>query len=167
MEADYLHLVVNHIPIFSVFFGLLILVWGLTKKNTSTLQIALVFFIFGGISSYAAMETGEKAEDIVEELSIVSHDVIHAHEEAAEVAFWLTLTTALLSIAGFFVISKNIRWQNALFGVLVISALVSLGALLYTAYEGGKIYHSGTEQTAEPISQKTIKNDQAEKINIA
>lgn len=32
MEADYLHLIANHIPIFSVGFGLLILGWGLLKK---------------------------------------------------------------------------------------------------------------------------------------
>lgn len=141
MEADYLHLIANHIPIFSVGFGLLILGWGLLKKNSSILQIALVFFLIGAVSSYVAMETGEAAEDIVEELSVASHDVIHDHEEAAEIAFWFTILTGVISAVGFFALSYNIRWQNTLFGILAISALISLGTLLYTAYQGGKIFH--------------------------
>ncbi len=141
MEADYLHLIVNHVPIFSVGFGLLILLWGLIKKNTAILQIALVFFLLGAVSSYVAMETGEAAEDIVEELNVASHDVIHDHEEAAEIAFWFIILTGVISAVGFFALSYNIRWQNTLFGILAISALISLGALLYTAYQGGKIFH--------------------------
>ena len=141
MEADYIHLIVNHIPIFSVGFGLLILLWGLIKKNTAILQIALVFFLLGAVSSYVAMETGEAAEDIVEELNVASHDIIHDHEEAAEIAFWFTILTGVISAVGFFALSYNIRWQNTLFGILAISALISLGALLYTAYQGGKIFH--------------------------
>lgn len=145
MEADYLHLIVNHIPIFSVGFGLLILGWGLLKKNSSILHIALTFFLIGAVSSYVAMETGEAAEDIVEDLNIASHDVIHDHEEAAEIAFWFTILTGVISAVGFFALSYNIRWQNTFFGILAISALISLGTLLYTAYQGGKIFHSNNK----------------------
>ncbi|SHE88288.1 hypothetical protein SAMN05443144_10416 [Fodinibius roseus] len=148
MEADYLHLIVNHVPIFSVLFGILILGWGLFRKNKSILQIAMVLFLVGAASSYAAMETGEAAEDIVEELSVASHEVIHNHEEAAEIAFWFTITTGLLSIVGLFVISYDLRWRNTLFGVLAFSALISLGTLLYTAYQGGKIFHSGASTSS-------------------
>lgn len=142
MEADYLHLIANHIPIFSVFFGILILGWGLYKNNTSILQIAMALFLVGAVSGYIAMETGEAAEDIVEELAVSSHEIIHDHEEAAEIAFWFTIATGLLSIVGLYVLSYNIRWRNTLFGVLAFSALISLSALLYTAYQGGKIFHS-------------------------
>ncbi len=151
MEADYIHLIVNHIPIFSVGFGLLILLWGLIKKNSSILQIALVFFLLGAVSSYVAMETGEAAEDIVEELNVASHDVIHDHEEAAEIAFWFTILTGVISAVGFFALSYNIRWQNTLFGILAISALISLGALLYTAYQGGKIFHPKSQTSSVEI----------------
>lgn len=149
MEADYLHLIVNHFPIFSVLFGILILGWGFFKKNTSILQLAMIFFLIAAVSSYVAVETGESAEDIVEELSVASNEVIHNHEEAAEIAFWFTIATGLLSIVGFFVISYDLRWRNTLFGVLAISALLSLGALLYTAYQGGKIFHSETGHIVE------------------
>lgn len=146
MEADYLHLIVNHIPIFSIGFGLLILAWGLIKKNTSIQQMAMVFFLIGAVSSYVAMETGEAAEEIVEELNVASHDTIHDHEEAAEIAFWFTILTGVISAVGLFVLSYNIRWQNTLFVILTISALISLGMLLFTAYQGGKIFHSKDRQ---------------------
>lgn len=153
MEADYLHLIVNHIPIFSIGFGLPILGWGLLKKNSSIVQIALAFFLIGAVSSYVAMETGEAAEDIVEELDVASHDVIHDHEEAAEIALWLTLTTGFISIIGFYAVAKKVRWKNALLGVLALSALISLGALVYTAYQGGKIFHADIYQTTEVVRQ--------------
>lgn len=167
MEADYLHLIINHIPIFSVGFGLLILGWGLIKKNNTVLQIALTLFLIGAASSFVAMETGEAAEDIVEELNIASHDLIHDHEEAAEIAFWFVIVTGLISIAGLFALSYNIRWKNTLFGVLAVSALISLGGLLYTAYQGGKIFHSGTEQTVgEALSYETPRSDKPEILYI-
>ncbi len=167
MEADYLHLIVNHIPIFSVGFGLLILGWGLIKKNNTVLQIALTLFLIGAVSSYIAMETGEAAEDIVEELNVASHDVIHDHEEAAEIAFWFTILTGVISVVGFFALSYNIRWQNTLFGILAISALISLGTLLYTAYQGGKIFHSGAEQSErEVLSYETPRLDMPEIVYI-
>lgn len=160
MEADYLHLIVNHIPIFSIGFGLLILGWGLLKKNSSILQIALAFFLIGAVSSYVAMETGEAAEDIVEELNVASHDVIHDHEEAAEIAFWFTILTGVISAVGFFALSYNIRWKNTLFGILAISALISLGALLYTAYQGGNIFHSNNPtNSTEKVPDQTTDRD--------
>lgn len=162
MEADYLHLIINHVPIFSVGFGLLILGWGLIKKNSSILQIALTLFLIGAVSSYAAMETGEAAEDIVEELNVASHDVIEDHEEAAEIAFWLTMTTGILSLVGFYVISYKVSWQNILLGVLALSAMISMGALLYTAYQGGKIFHPDTYQTTEAVYQSNLINNQPE-----
>lgn len=133
---------------FSIGFGLLILGWGVLKKNSSILQISLVFFWLGAVSSYVAMETGEAAEDIVEELNVASHDVIHDHEEAAEIAFWFTVLTGVISAVGFFALSYNIRWQNTLFGILAISALISLGTLLYTAYRGGKIFHPNNQTSS-------------------
>lgn len=149
MNDAYVHLIVNHVPIFSMLFGVLILGWGLWKKSEQIQGIAALLFIIGAIASYVAIESGEGAEEVIEESSVVSvsHDAIHEHEEAAEVAFWFSLLTGGLAVVGLFANSYNIRYKNVLAGVLLVSSLVALGTLIYTGYQGGKIHHPEAHST--------------------
>lgn len=150
MNDAYLHLIINHVPIFSMIFGLFILAWGLWKKKDSIQRIALVLFVLGAIAGYVSVETGEGAEEVVEDyVANISHDAIHNHEEAAEIAMWFSIVTGVLALAGFFVANYNPRFKNALMGVLLISAIAAVGTLLYTAYEGGKIRHPEAHSTVE------------------
>lgn len=150
MNDAYLHLIVNHVPIFSMLFGLFILAWGLFKKKESIQHIAMALFILGAVSAYTAVETGERAEEVVEDrVTGVSHDLIHNHEEAAEIAMWLSIITGVLALASLFVSSYKLRFKNALVGVVLVAALASAAALLYTAYEGGKIRHPEAHDTAQ------------------
>ncbi|TYP93612.1 putative membrane protein [Fodinibius salinus] len=148
MNDAYLHLVINHFPIFSMLFGVLILGWGLWKKKDSIQRIAMVLFVLGAITSYIAVETGEGAEEVLEEYATsISHDAIHDHEEAAEIAMWFSLVTGGLSLVGLFGANYNIRYKNVLMGVLLVAALTAVSSLLYTAYEGGKIRHPEAHNT--------------------
>lgn len=154
MNDAYLHLVINHFPIFSMLFGLLILVWGLWKKQESIQKIAMVLFVLGAITSYIAVETGEGAEEIVEDYaSTISHDAIHEHEEAAEIAMWFSLLTGGLALANLFVVKYNLRHKNMVLGILLIAATAAVGTLLYTAYEGGKIRHPEAHDTIQEDSR--------------
>ncbi|MDZ7682745.1 MAG: hypothetical protein U5J63_13790 [Fodinibius sp.] len=100
--------------------------------------------------SYIAVETGEGAEDIVEDyVPTISNDAIHNHEEAAEIAMWFSLVTGGLALVSLFVANYNLRYKNVLMGVLLIVAIAAVGTLLYTAYEGGKIRHPEAHSTAK------------------
>ena len=150
MNDAYVHLIVNHLPVFSMLFGLLILGWGLWKKQEAVQNIAMVLFIVGAVGSYLAVETGEGAEEIVEEYATsISHDLVHNHEEAAEIAMWFSVLTGLLALGGLFVTNYKLRYKNVLMGVLMVAALAAVGTLLYTAYEGGKIRHPEAHETVQ------------------
>ncbi|SMO52214.1 hypothetical protein [Gracilimonas mengyeensis] len=142
MNAAHLHLIVNHIPIFTTLIGILILAWGMYKKEVSIRNIAFVLFIVGAASSYLAIETGESAEDIVEEVASVSHDTIHDHEEAAEISLWFAVVMGFLSIGALASRKLKLRFETGLNIAILLTALITLGLLTYTAYEGGKIRHS-------------------------
>lgn len=142
MNNAHLHLIINHLPIFSILFGIVILTWGLWKKQDAIQKIALVLFILGGIGSYIALGTGESAEDIVEEYSpAISHDAIHDHEEAAEIALWFSVITGGLALLSLFFGSFDPRFQQTLTVILLLAAIAAFASLAYTAYEGGKIRH--------------------------
>ena len=152
MNDAYLHLIINHLPVFSMLFGLLILIWGLFKKNIPFQKLAMVLFIVGAVASYVAVETGEGAEDVIEDyVPSISHDLIHDHEEAAEIAMWFSFVTGSISVLGLFVLGKNHRYEKVLESVLLIAALAAVGMLMYTAYEGGKIRHPEAHQSASVI----------------
>ncbi len=141
MNAAHLHLIVNHIPIFTTLTGIFVLGWGMYKKEISIRNIAFVLFIIGAVSSYVAMETGESAEDIVEEVAAVSHDAIHDHEEAAELSFWFAMVMGLLSIVALSAKKLKLRFETGLNVAILVTALITLGILAYTGYKGGEIRH--------------------------
>lgn len=157
MNDAYLHLVLNHLPVFSMLFGLLIFVWGLIKSNMPFQKLAMVFFILGAVASYAAVETGERAEDVVEDYdSSISHDLIHEHEEVAEIAMWFSILTGGIALMGLVSVGNNHRYDKVLKGVLLVAALAAVGTLIYTAYEGGKIRHPEAHQSAEIMPHADI-----------
>lgn len=142
MNAAHYHLIVNHIPLFTTLIGLLILGWGMIKKSQSINNIAFVLLIVGALSSYVALETGEGAEEIIEEQSISNDQTIHDHEETAELAFWFAAVTGGLSIIGLFASSFGSRIQNSVNGLTLLAAIITLGLLSYAAYQGGAIRHT-------------------------
>lgn len=141
MNPAHLHLIVNHIPIFTTVIGIFILTWGMYKSSSSIRNIAFILFIFGAVGSYVAIETGESAEDIVEEVAIVSHDAIHDHEEAAELSLWFAIVMGLLSVGALAAKKLNLRFETNLHIVILVTALITAGILMYVAYEGGEIMH--------------------------
>lgn len=141
MNAAHLHLIVNHLPIFTTLIGIAVLAWGMIKKNDSIRNIAFVLFLIGAVGSYVAMETGESAEEVVEEIATVDHDSIHDHEEAAELSMWFAVLMGFLSVGALASKKLNLRFEMGLHVTILFTAILTAGVLMYVAYEGGKIRH--------------------------
>lgn len=142
MNAAHYHLMLNHVPVLATYFSLVVLLWGLIRKNDSYKTVAYVGFVVAAIFSIVAVQTGEGAEEIVEGLSGVSESIIHEHEEAAEGAQWVSIVLGIVALGGLFLknFSRNIKKYLAT--VAVVLGFVSAGYMAYTAYEGGQIRHT-------------------------
>jgi uncharacterized membrane protein len=156
MNPAHVHLIINHLPIFTTLIGIIVLAWGMLKDNASIRNIAFALFIFGAVGSYIAIETGENAEDIAEEIAAVSHDAIHDHEEAAELTLWFAIVMGLLSIAALAAKKLNLRFETGLHIAILVIALVTVSLLAYVAYKGGEIRHP--EAYSELVSPDTSLN---------
>lgn len=141
MNAAHLHLIVNHISIFTTIIGIFILAWGMYKKNTSIRNIAFVLFIVGAVGSFLAVQSGDSAEDIVEEITVISSEAIHEHEEAAELSLWFSVALGLLSLGALVIRKPDDRFERSLHIAILLTAIVTSGVLSYVAYEGGEIRH--------------------------
>ncbi len=139
MSEIKIHLLLNHIPIVSIFIGFIILIIGTIRKTQILLFTGFIIIIFAAIVAIPTINSGEGAEHHVEELDKFSHDVIHEHEEAAESAIWVVYLSGLLSIAALYLTSKEHKLARLFTILTIIVSLVSLVMLANVGNTGGKI----------------------------
>jgi len=141
MNAVEIHLLTNHIPIFSSFFGMLIGLWGYITKNKGIMSTAMVILVLGGLSAIVANNSGEEAEELVEHLVGFDKHLIHEHEEAAEFAFLTAILVGVLAAVSWFSLLQGWARARILVAITCVTAIASFASMAKTAYEGGKIVH--------------------------
>jgi uncharacterized membrane protein len=151
MNPTHLHIILVHVPVAALLFGALSLKIGTFWKSRPA-QILGYATIFGGIlAAFASGATGEEAEEALEALGGFSHDLIHAHEEAAEGFMFGIWSLAAVSLIGFVLLLQN-HAKATLFAwiVLIYASIVSIGGMR-VGYLGGQISHP--EAYDQPVPQ--------------
>ena len=150
MNEAHLHITLVHGPVAGIIFGVIILAIALWRRNDLLARVSFTTFLVVGLLAVALYFTGEGAEEIVEELAGVSHDVIEAHEEAAVPAMWGAIILAAGSLAGLLGFRRKSIPAWLMTTVLVASLIVS-GLIGWAANLGGKINHPEirSEQTVQ------------------
>lgn len=141
MTGVQMHLVLNHLPVFGVLFGFVILALALWRRNESWTRLALGVLVVVGITAALAMATGEGAEEAVEHLPGVSESIIHTHEEAAELTALITYALGAGSLIALFAYRRR-TLPRVLSVVALVFTIASAGFVAYTAHLGGQIRHT-------------------------
>ena len=141
MNAAHLHIILVHLPIILVPTATVILAVGMLKKQSAVTSVALSLFVVASLFSIPAFLIGEEAEEMIEHLPGISEDVIEEHEEAAEVAFWLTLFVGGGALGTLPIRNRAPGLSQVAMKLLIISGTAASASLVYTGYEGGKIRH--------------------------
>ena len=142
MNQAHFHLVVNHLPIIFPIVGLLILVGGIIFRSEIIKRAAYFIFIIGSLSALVAMNSGEGAEEIAENLPGVTDGIIHEHEEAAELFASVGYLLGVVSLLALWANWKKKGFSTILsYCVLLISLIIIiLGKQAGTT--GGEIRHT-------------------------
>jgi hypothetical protein len=144
MNPAHLHLLVNHLPIFGTLFALLLSGGALLLSpfRRGLFLGAVVLSVIGGIGGFVAENTGEGAEETVEDLPGVSEALIHTHEEAAETAAVLGGVAMVVGIG--LMVAGGRREQVPAWAPagLALVSLVASGAMGYAGSTGGVIRHT-------------------------
>ena len=157
MNDAHLHMVVNHFPIIGTLFGLGILFVGFLKKNNSIQQTGLVVLIIAALFAFLAMNTGEGAEEIVEDLGI-SHQIIHEHEELAEKFIWVSNFMGLAALLSLWMLFKNNKKSKMM---VIITLILALSCAIFGKFvgtSGGEIRH--TEIRENPTNVEASQLDE-------
>ena len=148
MDTTHLHLLTNHLPILGGVFGMLILGYGLFRKNRTLITAGLVTFVLTALSALPPYFTGESAEDAVEGLAGVSHAIIEQHEEAAAVALGFTLLLGALSLI-YLILEKRVKnWKPNLSYLPLVLSVIVFALMARVGYLGGQIRHTEIRQAS-------------------
>ena len=148
MSAAHLHLVLNHLPILGVPFGVALLLLGVYRDSRELKQVALIVFVLGAVFAIPVYLTGEPAEEAVERFVGVSEMLIERHEDLAKLSMVSVAALGLASLAALLGWRKDNYPTSALTGILVLS-LVTAGSLALTGSAGGAIRHSEIRAQAQ------------------
>jgi uncharacterized membrane protein len=152
MNWAHLHLLSNHIPVLGTVFGLLLLAWGVVRRNEVIQRAALVTFVVAALVAIPVFLTGEPSEEAVEHLAGTAEQAIEVHEDAALLAL---ISVELLGVLAAF----SLLWRRAGTSRFAIRAALALsvvtaGLMARTANLGGKIRHAELRNGAAAHEQE-------------
>ncbi len=157
MNDAHLHLLFNHLPIIIPIVGLLVLFVNIIIRSEIVQRVGYLILILGAIATVPAFFTGEGAEEIVENIDGITHDIIHEHEEVAETFAILSYILGALSLVGLWANLKRKSFSLWLGYAIFAYGFVVLVFAQQTGVTGGEIRH--TEIRKGAVISKEIEAD--------
>ncbi len=142
MDATKIHLFITHLPVFGLFLGLIALAYGLFRQDTQVKVVSLAIILIAAVGGVIAFQTGEAAEQTVENITTVSGDTVEQHEESAEFTVLFIYALAVLSSTGLYFELKGMKYSRQLLFVVILVSIVTFIAVARTALLGGEIRHT-------------------------
>lgn len=162
MNDAHWHLVVNHFPIIGTIFGLGILIVGFILKSQTVKNTAYILFVVAAVFGFASMYTGEGAEEMVEDMPNIGHQIIHEHEELAEKLAILLYALALVSVGSLYTAIKNHKLAKIFSLLTLILAMVAVAVATKVGTSGGEIRHTEIRDDSGLNVEKNINSTESE-----
>jgi hypothetical protein len=164
MNQAHLHMVVNHFPIIGIFIGMIVLGVGIATKSSISKRIGGLILIGSSLFTFPSFETGEGAEEIVENLPGVSEILIEQHEELAEQFMGFVWAIFLIGVLALLSEWKMKKFTNWLYVSLFVISIFASYFAKQVGTSGGEIRHSEIRKASAPQKAK-IENKEKVKEN--
>jgi len=141
-QAEYIHVLINPVPIYGLAMGLLGLIVAFFLRSHRAQIATLIVVLVSAASAWPVYEFGEQAYDRV--LSMADEPGrawLDEHKDRGEHLIWFFYGLAVLSAVALVAPRKWPRSATPLVISVILLAAVTLGFGGYIAYAGGKIRH--------------------------
>jgi len=139
---EYMHALLNPLPVYGLAFGTLALALALLLKNHRVAIAALVLVFVGALSAWPVYHYGEAGYDQVKAMSDAAGEQwLDEHMARGEKLIWTFYVLAALSAVGIGVIAKCPRISAPVTISALVLASTTLGVGGYIAYAGGHVRH--------------------------
>lgn len=144
MNTAHWHLVLNHFPIIgTMIIGIILTIAIFTKNKGMTLSSYAILFLLSVIA-LIVNQTGEGAEEAVENLTGINKWALHEHEEFAETSIIIHAITGVIAILALIISLAKKVVSKVLSLIVLLSTYITIGFMSYTGYLGGQIRHTET-----------------------
>src|SRR6266581_9587692 len=141
-DPEYMHVLLNPLPVYGLAFGTLALALALFLRNHRVTVAALVLVCVGAISAWPVYRYGESAYDRVKSVSDQAGEQwLDEHMARGEKLIWMFYVLAGVSAAG---VAVTAKWPRTFMPVSLIALALSTGTLGvggYISYAGGHVRH--------------------------
>lgn len=148
LNLAHVHLVLNHLPLLTLPIALVFFLFSSYKKNEEFKRFSLWVIIVTSLTVVPVFLTGEPAEEVIEHLPGISERLIKNHEEFAEVSFALTLLSSFIAFVLLLFSGRIIFLKKHGDKLVIISCLIALATLFYSANLGGRINHPEIKESS-------------------
>jgi hypothetical protein len=141
MNGAQWHLLINHLPVFGLVFGLLVQLASLIRKSEELKRAALALFLVTALGTIPAYITGDPAEHVVQDMPDVNRDQIDSHSDWATASLVAIEALGAAALAGLYLAGKSGTVSALAFNGCLALAIVGFGLVAWTAHLGGLIHH--------------------------
>ena len=155
-KPEYLHVMLNHLPIYGTVLGALALAISLILRSRAAQITALILTVIAGASAYPVLVTGQRAYKAIRGMADdAGADVLDEHMDRAEKTIGVFCFLAALAIAGLLV---PIKWPKSAVPLAALTLVVAIfcsGIAVYIAQPGGRVRHPEfrPSETSTPASE--------------
>jgi hypothetical protein len=153
-KPEYIHVVLNHLPIFGTILGALALAISLILRSRAAQVTALIISLIAGASAYPVFVTGQRAYKTVRGMADdAGADALDEHMDRAEKTIGAFYSLAALAIASLLV---PIKWPKSavlLATLTLVVAILCSGIAIYIAQPGGRVRHPEFRPSETPASE--------------
>jgi hypothetical protein len=150
-KPEYIHVVLNHLPIYGTILGALALAISLILRSRAAQITALIITLLAGASAYPVLVTGQRAYKAIRSMADdAGAEALDEHMDRAEKTIGAFYFLALLAFAGLLV---PIKWPKTSFPLALATLAVALlcsGLAVYIAQAGGEVRHPELRPSETP-----------------
>jgi hypothetical protein len=150
-QPEYIHVLLNPLPVYGLLIGLLGLVIGLLLKSRPAQITTLILVLISSASAWPVYEFGQQGYDRVLSMADEPGEAwLDEHRERGEDLIWIFYALVGLSATA---ITAPIKWPKSslpLAVAVILLGAVTLGSGGYIAYAGGRIRHREFRNESPP-----------------
>ncbi|MCS6937372.1 MAG: hypothetical protein RMJ96_02400 [Candidatus Bipolaricaulota bacterium] len=153
MDAVYLHLVLNHIPVWGTIFGFVLLLVGFIRRSDDLQRAGLITFVVVAVLTIPVYLSGRAAyepmEEFLADIDPAAEGFIDQHEAAGLIAFLAVIVLGVVALGAL------LQWQRAEIARRLVIVSLVLGVIVggivgWTANIGGQIRHTEIRAGFQP-----------------
>jgi uncharacterized membrane protein len=150
------HLVLNHIPLIGLAFGLVFFVAGLMRSSEQALRAGLRIFLVMGIAVLPVAGSGLMSASILANATWLDVHALSNHRLGGILTLAVLVGLGTLSGIALFRSPQNSRAMSArVRNAVLLLAVAGFGTTVWTAYLGGALRHTELASD-EPCSMESL-----------